>query len=936
MCSYDVDSTVDETPLVLVLSKTGQWEDKSKEVVEYISVPANGKIKIRYRNNPEKWWSYPQERVLLLNATSTLNPTEFQIRVGRQLLANVESIIKYPGFYVVTKRDTRRLYEASRVSVERNVAVNPNCKTALDYFRTVAELASPKNDDGQPILNDNGQPILLAQYKYLSRLTDASILAAYLTPSSLLAELDSPSPLIYPFGTNVSQKAAVEQSFRSQVTVVQGPPGTGKTQTILNMVANAIRFGQTVAVVSNNNNAIKNVFDKLEGKGLGFLLATLGKQDNKNAFIEAQSGVYPTWIPQAARNNEEISRLNARIASLTATLDRLIQANNDRAMLAAQISQVQTEAEFHRNIAGSLSPLDREARLNRWTANDVLKLLIECEETNPNISSGLLDWFRDIFRYGFSGLKVRRQLLAAGPVVLRSLYYNKHLTELQTRLATVEKVLLENNFQSVQQQVEELSWELLQASIAERFRGKSSRNKFTEDDLWPKFADVLYDYPVILSTTHSIKTSLSPDCLYDLLIVDEASQVDVATGVLALSCARRAVIVGDEKQLPNVIDDNSRQRATDIWTKYELTCPAWNYACNSLLSSVTVLWPQAPNVLLKEHYRCHPKIAGFINRKFYDDQLIIMTADQGETDVMQAVFTVPGNHARGLINQRQIDEICQGILPKLQQQNMTDIGIIAPYRAQVATLESALGEGVKVATVHGFQGAEKQAIIMSTVDNEIGEFVDNPKLLNVAVSRAQRSLTVVMADGQDNFTTNFGDLVRYIRYQQQPVLRSQVRSVFDLLYASYNDARREFLYTRERGSVWESENLAEAVIKDVLNSPEFARMSLSCLRHVPLGWLVGETSGLSERERQFVANPWSHVDLLIYDTIGKLPLVGIEVDGYAFHRPGSLQSVRDQIKNNVFRSANLPLVRLSTTGSGESATISSALRKAVNSPQQPL
>jgi len=106
-------------------------------------------------------------------------------------------------------------------------------------------------------------------------------------------------------------------------------------------------------------------------------------------------------------------------------------------------------------------------------------------------------------------------------------------------------------------------------------------------------------------------------------------------------------------------------------------------------------------------------------------------------------------------------------------------------------------------------------------------------------------------------------------------------------------------------------------------------MSLGCLRHVPLAWLVGETSGLPERERQFATNPWSHVDLLIYDTIGKLPLVGVEVDGWAFHRPGSLQSVRDEIKNNIFELACLRLVRLSTTGSGESAVISRALREAV-------
>ena len=526
----DADSTMNGAPLVLVLNNSGQWEDKTKDVAEYMADSARGQMRISYKSNPGRWYQYRQERVRLLNATATVNPADVQLRVGRQLLSGVSSIVKYPGFYVVTERGKRKLYVAAEVSVERDVTVDPARRTALDYFRTVAELVSVRNDDDQPIL--------AGQYRFLSRVSDASVLAAYLTPGSSVADLALPGSLIYPFGTNVSQKVAVEKAFRSQLTIVQGPPGTGKTQTILNMVANAVRFGQTVAVVSNNNRAIKNVADKLEGNGLGFLVATLGKKDNKTAFLSAQRGVYPPWIFQADRSNEELSRLNARITSLTTTLDGLIQANNDRATLVAQVAESRSEAELHHQIAGSSPPPGIEASLKRWSANDVLKLLIECEEIGPNTRTGLLNLLKDIFRYGFSGRKVRHQLLAAGPVVLRELYFEKHLAELQTKLVAVEKVLAENNFQAVQQQVEQVSWELLRASIAERFKGSGPRTIFTERELWPKCSSFLCDYPVILSTTHSIKTSLSPDCFYDLLIVDEASQVDVATGVLALSCAR--------------------------------------------------------------------------------------------------------------------------------------------------------------------------------------------------------------------------------------------------------------------------------------------------------------------------------------------------------------------------------------------------------------
>lgn len=908
--------------LVLVLNNSGQWEDKTEEVARFITDSASGQVKISYKRNPKHEYSYRQERVRLLDATAVLNPAVVRLRVGGRLLPNVDSITQYPGYYLVTATGYRKLFSASKVNVERDVAAAPACKNALEYFRTVAELVSLKNEDGQPIL--------AGQYKYLSRVPDSSVLAAYLTPDSVLAKHVRPGSLIYPFDTNVSQKTAVEMAFLSQATIVQGPPGTGKTQAILNIIANAIRLGQTVAMVSNNNAATQNVADKLEKMGLGFLLAALGNRANKVAFVETQRD-YPSWVAQAVKSREEVSRLDARIGSLTATLDGLIRANNDRAMLVTKISQIHAEAGLYRQIPGSSPAPGIQAMLRRWKASDLMALLVECEETGADVSIGLLRILKDIFLYGFSARKVRRLLIAAGPIVLRSLYYDKYLAELKAQLAAVENILAKNDFQAVQRQVGIVSWELLRAAIAERFSEKNTRPIFTERDLWQKYTSVLDDYPVVLSTTHSIKTSLSPDCLFDLIIVDEASQVDVATGVLALSCAKRVVIVGDEKQLPNVIGEDSRQQATGIWNKYRLTCPAWDYAHNSLLSSASLLWPQAPNVLLREHYRCHPKIAGFFNRKFYAGNLIVMTADRGEPDVMQVIFTVPGNHARGRVNQRQVDVISQEVLPALRQQGVSDIGVIAPYRDQVAMLKGALGENVEVDTVHGFQGREKQAIVISTVDNEIGDFVDDARLLNVAVSRAKRSLSVVMAEGQDNFRTNFGDLVRYIRHQQQLVMQSQIRSVFDLLYANYSDVRRDFLNARGRSSVWDSENLAETVIRDVLNSAEFSEMSLDCMRHVPLTslGLADGTLELSERERQFVTNPWSHVDLLIYDTMGKLPLVGIEVDGWTFHRPGSLQSVRDELKNAVFQRAGFRLVRLSTTGSDETATISRALRDVV-------
>ena len=96
--------------------------------------------------------------------------------------------------------------------------------------------------------------------------------------------------------------------------------------------------------------------------------------------------------------------------------------------------------------------------------------------------------------------------------------------------------------------------------------------------------------------------------------------------------------------------------------------------------------------------------------------------------------TAAGNHARGHLNQRQIDVIQQEVLPRLNQQNFQSIGIITPYRDQVAAIRKQLGGAYEVDTVHKFQGREQDAIILTSVDNVITDFVDDPHMLNVAVS----------------------------------------------------------------------------------------------------------------------------------------------------------------------------------------------------------
>lgn len=190
-----------------------------------------------------------------------------------------------------------------------------------------------------------------------------------------------------------------------------------------------------------------------------------------------------------------------------------------------------------------------------------------------------------------------------------------------------------------------------------------------------------------------------------------------------------------------------------------------------------------------------------------------MTEDHGEPDVLKVFQTNVGNHRRDHINQRQIDVTMQEVLPQLSSTSPNEIGIVAPYRDQVAKIEKELSNPeIEVHTVHKFQGREKGAIVLTTADDVITDFSDDPYLLNVAVSRAKKQLMLVVSGDGQPADSNIGDLISYIRYNNCEVVQSELYSVFDLLYSQYTDARIAYLQKHKQVSEYDSENLIYGAI----------------------------------------------------------------------------------------------------------------------------
>ena len=863
------------------------------------------KFKERKQNDGEEYeyLHYRPDNVDVAEFSRQLDPP---LRVMRKsdgfVYSNVKGVRLFEGkehsaYRVVFENGYTNDYDSSRIEVEEHID-DERSVNVWEYLNEIAKYNQIPVDDDKTIS-------LSAKYARLEFVTKGSLLEAYLNVDSYRDKPGKPSTPIFPFGCNRSQYKAVRNALENKISVIQGPPGTGKTQTILNILANLLLDGKTMEIVSNNNSAVENVKEKLEASELGFICAQLGRASNKEDFINGQTGLVPdidSWIVADTR------QLKSQVKALSRELQELYECQEDLSLLTDELTELKLQAERFPQKATVQRP---------YPAAKLQKYALRCNRDMER--KHRLSWWTRI------GLRFHRlPTTDDAPDQLQYLYVGTRISELEKTCKDLRirlKGLNEKN-----DRLRDLSMLILKDSLARKYGRQKERIVFTIDDLYRKSLEFLKEYSVVLSTTFSATSNINSSYKFDYLIMDEASQVDIAAGALALSCAKNAVIVGDLKQLPNVVDSQTEEVVSAVFAKYGIN-EAYRYSTNSFLSSLCQLYPKIPQTLLREHYRCDPLIIGFCSKQFYNGELIPMKKGETEFAPIRVVRTVKGNHARGTVNYRQVETVTQEILPMLEER-FSDIGIITPYNNQVRAFQDALkmtGREYPAATVHKFQGREDDAIVLSTVDNQIREFTDDPHLLNVAVSRAKKQFTlVVSADEQPD--SNIRDLIDYIEYYQGESFQSEISSIFDLLYRDNTQELLEFYKTHRKYSVYDSENLTYWAIRDIFREKGYAHLDV--LMHYPLRHLVTSASNLTPEQRTYASRSWTHLDFLIYDTVSHRAKLAIEVDGTQFHRRGSNQGQRDQLKDSILEAIGLPLLRLSTNGSQEKVKIVQALSKA--------
>ncbi len=333
----------------------------------------------------------------------------------------------------------------------------------------------------------------------------------------------------------------------------------------------------------------------------------------------------------------------------------------------------------------------------------------------------------------------------------------------------------------------------------------SKRQKFPAD----KFGGVKEAFPVIVASIREFGEymPLAPG-LFDVVIIDEASQVSVAQAFPALLRARQVVVMGDSKQFSNTKSSNAsialnekyrsdltaffRQRVSQDADKLE-RLSRFDVKC-----SILDFFQYCANysVMLRKHFRSYQELISYSSTTFYGGQLqAIKIRSEPMEDVIRfsQVEPRPGEANRGT-NKAEAEFILEQLLEFLELENPATVGVITPFREQQALLSKILfghAQGaafqdrlkLKVMTFDSCQGEEREVVFYSLVATDAddalnyvfpvklegAEEIVEEKLkvqrLNVGFSRAQETIWFVHSKPIDAYGGTIGQVLNHYRNQ---------------------------------------------------------------------------------------------------------------------------------------------------------------------------
>lgn len=886
--------------------------DKCDDIKTIIS--AGAKLDIVFYGN-DRVFSYNRSSVRWITNPLEINLIDKLVYLNGVLLYSAKKILQFEDWYKIFYENGKHCsYHSKEITIKRTVESEPLIKDTLSYLKRVAEYLKSEDDGGD---------FLASQIEKL-RPVDGCALARFLQQDQIKSKTNADC-LIYPFGCNYSQIQAVKKAFSNDFSVIQGPPGTGKTQTILSIVSNAILMGKTVAVVSGNNEATRNVSEKLDKNGLAFLTAFLGNKDNIEKFFLSPPAISEhivDWKQLELVNEQQLNLINSRLEE---TLLFQIQIPILRKRIAElRIEKTLNDVEYSMNI----KQVPAKIMCKRFTSQSILKYAALLEFVAGKNRIRLLTKIKYFFKHGINLTKTILSTLGDTIDYLHNKYYVLKLEELETELRKKESIIKEYDIGNLKEKSQVHSRNALYKFVGEKYCSNFVYDsEIRANNYRSRFENFTKRYPIIFSTTNALQYCTGEGFLYDYLIIDESSQVNIVTACIAFACAKTVVLVGDKMQLPHVVKSDDILPLKGIFAGYSLPKEI-EYSSHSILDAVTKMYGKSlPSTLLNEHYRCDPQIIGFCNKRFYDDSLVIQTIHKND-DCGIKIITTEAHHASNRTNIRQAEILEKDILSEIGEiKNAYDnpdkftVGIVAPYRNQVELLKKRFSDkDFLIDTVHKFQGKEKTVVIMSTVsdritkydDEERVDFLNNPNLINVAISRAESILYIVASSELiEQEGSLLHDLAKYNDYYCSGGIRrhTKVYSVFDLMFEEYSNVLQSLKNRLLRISKHESENIVGTVIDDICKSKKYGLIKFH--HNYQLRKVLNIDSIDNDEDLKFIKNPNTHCDFIIFDMLNKEIRLAVEVDGRQHNDP--VQKARDERKDRLLTAAGVRILRLPTT-----------------------
>ena len=553
------------------------------------------------------------------------------------------------------------------------------------------------------------------------------------------AEPGASAPHALPAQLSAAQSRALANAARYPLSQISGPPGTGKSYTLAALALDRYLHGESVLLVSRSEQAVRVIGQKLrEDFGL------------RDAVLESSSGS----LQQTLRE-----RLSSLLQGELTSVDEQAEPQQEQALRKL--------IDKERRLAKALGQRNEQAL--RWS-----RLILRADRGALGFWQRhlLLPWVR------------RRVRGSVRPWVLLD-----ELRECQQRREQLSRDYLNTRRASRLQRLLAADRQLfVQYNQAIRAR-QSQRQLALFEDIDPQ--RLLAAFPIWVVTLEELHKLLPLRTgLFDVMVMDEATQCDIASALPAFQRCRRAVITGDARQLRH-LSFLSRSRETQLLQRSGLPAEErerWSYRDSSVLDLVGLHLPeQNALTFLDEHFRSRPALIRFSNQRFYDNRLRVMKERPGlaNCDSLQ-LQRLDGERTRSGVNQQELEHVLHLIDEHIHRYADSpvkpSIGVVSPFRDQVEAIRQRVAGldlqrlrdfRVLVDTPYGFQGEERDLMIISfAIDasaSQAAMYLNRQDMFNVAITRA-RERQVALFSGDERLLAEDHLLRRYLQsFAEQPM-----------------------------------------------------------------------------------------------------------------------------------------------------------------------